>query len=871
MHQNGQINNQDPRYQEPTFQQYCSDPGAPRSFKAFISAALKARVAGYVKSIPRLLLTMVPFTILSIIFNVYFWSVINDTMWAGSGTWGRISFMPYLIGGSVYSGSWYKGVTPFEMAGITPMGKVVAPLTFGLSLLFSRLVMRKKQGGPGAISRDFSSVKELRDHYEKILGVEPRPAAPVMNNPVNPNMPYNPGVQGMPNNQGMPQYMGNPNMANNSTNKSIASTNGYVDLTNLPNNIYMRLGLCCAIIFGFIIRNPFAVPVFATLLYFTFGQGGQSDIGQMFFRVRSADGRLYDGRKQTFPRYSEGMLIIYYMSIGLFMYTALNVVLWFLFRYNFYFRFLISGGLVAAILVIGGGGKKQIAGMISTILMIVGGFLLFGCVAVFADDNGWSESGRTIGGLMRNNGFPKSLLSSTLPAIFWDLGILFGWPPEILLPPVPAYVPPQPPAPVNPYDFPGRPKEWSLNDEGDVSFVDPITRTRKQYGLVGYDENGNPKYIGENGSYYDLDELLESYDNATRNTEYYQDANKGLKEWLEKQRAENQKLSRDGLQYLKDKWEWEAKQAKEEKEAEQLFKMWQKYGGELDNKDSIKAAMEKAIGKAKEDAEYNKKWGDFWDKATTAAEYTEKIADYSLTGLSIMTGNTTIKKYYDITKNYASKMTDAYVNDKSMSMAFASATAETLIDHYAGELGDKGWHFTGNIGGEVTKQIWSNLEEGKDWNDSLGSATFKGVVKGGIDKIGSKIKESQQDYTKNTFKNDTAFMDNARKNGLSIDGERALENLRMNTWANNKSAEKALEKATDLTGETAKTIFDGVTEKMGDYERDFDAESRESFLKEVADKKAEYVKMQKEQAKLAEEKAIRDHRQSIIDNAQKPI
>ena len=63
----------------------------------------------------------------------------------------------------------------------------------------------------------------------------------------------------------------------------------------------------------------------------------------------------------------------------------------------------------------------------------------------------------------------------------------------------------------------------------------------------------------------------------------------------EKQRAENQKLSRDGMQYLEDKWRSEAELARMEKEADQLFKMWQKYGGELDNKESIKKAMEKAI------------------------------------------------------------------------------------------------------------------------------------------------------------------------------------------------------------------------------------------------------------------------------------
>ncbi|MBR4760433.1 MAG: hypothetical protein IK078_09855, partial [Lachnospiraceae bacterium] len=564
----------------------------------------------------------------------------------------------------------------------------------------------------------------------------------------------------------------------------------------------MRIGLCCAVIFGFLIRNPFAVPVFAILLYFSFGQGGQSDIGQLFFRTRSADGRLHNGKKQEVPRYSEGMLIMYYMSIGLFVYTAVNIVLWFLFNYNFYIRFVVSAALVGAIVVMGRGGKKQVAGLTSTILLAIGGSLLFSCITALADDNGWTESGGTIGGLINNRGFNKSLWSSVLPSFLWDLGILFGWP----LPgtPMPPIIPDVPIAPANPYDFPYRPKEWSLNDEGDISFVDPVTGKRVKYGLVGYDDNGNPRYIGENGSYYDLDELRNNYENARDHADYFRDANRGLEEWLAKQRAENQKLSRDGMQYLEDKWKWEAQQAKEAREAEQLFKMWQKYGGTLDDKDSIRQAAEKALGKAQKDAEYYRNKGEMWDKLTKTAEFTEKAADYSLTALSIVTGNKSIKKIYDITKKYAGNLSDAYANDKSMKMALISTTVDTLIDHATEGIGGTNWHYTakmsGAIGGSVAKQawknleqgkdwnegmsttiynatvdytsgkiggitggatgeaakkIWSNLEEGKDWHDGVGSAAFNGGAKAGIDKIGEKINEYQHKATVEGFKNDT--------------------------------------------------------------------------------------------------------------------
>ncbi|MBQ8933273.1 MAG: hypothetical protein IJ061_03210 [Lachnospiraceae bacterium] len=911
MNQNEQNKTQDPRYQEPTFQQYCADPKAPRSFKALIAAGLKARIAGYIKGLPRLLKMMVPITIGSTLFNIFFWSVINDTMWAGRGTWGRISFIPYLIGGGVYSGSNYKGATPFELAGITPTGNVVAPLTLGLSLLFSTYMMRKKQGGQAAISEDLASVRKMRDYYEQALGVKPRQSAPKKPAPPDPNQ------------------SNTQRMADRA--EYYAATNGYADLSNLSNNLYMRIGLCCAVVFGFIIRNPFAVPVFAVLLYFSFGQGGQSDLGQRVFRVRSADGRLHDGRKQAVPRYAESMLIMYYMSIGLFIYTAVNVILWLFFGYNFYVRFLVSAGLIAAIYYRGGGVRKQAVRMIPLLLLVAGGAVLFNCLTVFADDNGWSESGKTIGGLIHNNGFPICFVSSLLPSLFWDLGILLGWMPDIGLPPVMPEmpVPPMPPMPPqNPYDFPERPKEWSLNDEGDVSFIDPITNTRKTYGLVGYDENGNPRYIGENGSYYDLDELLVSYDNAVSNTEYYQDANKGLQEWLEKQRAENQKLSRDGMQYLEDKWRSEAELARMEKEADQLFKMWQKYGGELDNKESIKKAMEKAIGNAQKDAEHYKNVGEFWDYMTKTAQVVEKGADYSLIALSAVTGNKSIKKIYDITKKYASNMSQAYADGKGkegVGMAFLSTSVESLIDTAAGGLGGDNWHWsaamTGKIGGEMGKQvwknleqgkdwneglgtaafngtidyatgklsdggwkitsgaggeaakkIWSNLEEGKDWHDGVGSAAFDGGVKGGIDKLTDMVKDNQKEITKDRYRRDLLDLNRAQNEGrMSKEGLDSLKYQKYKNLNNNTRAENAVSGLADATSQATKDAYDGIRGEMGKYNRDPNAEHNQKMLKDLADRKKQNAQMEKDKAMKKAQKELEDHRNNIRNNSQKPL
>lgn len=797
--QPGQEAGPDPRYQEPTFEQYCADPTAPRSFQALVSSAVKARVSGYIKSIPKMLLMTVPFTVITFVFNVFFWSVLNDTMWAGNGTWGRISFMPYLIGGAVYSGSRYKGVTPFEIAGLTTTGKIVAPLTFALSLLFSRLVMRKKQGGNAAISKDFASVKNLRDHYEKALGVFPAPNAAKTNKPAAANMQYD---QGDPN----AAYNAAINNAVNNA-KVMAATNGYVDLSNLSNNIYMRIGLCCAVLFGFIIRNPFAVPVFALLLYFSFGQGGQSDIGQSFFRIRSADGKLYDGRKQMAPRYSEGMLIMYYMSIGLFMYTAVNVVLWFLFNYNYYMRFLVSAALIAAVFKFGGSSKKQIAGTISSVLFIVGGFSLYCCVKVFADDNGWSESGKNLKGLIHNNGFPKAAWSSFLPGLFWSIGILLGWPLDLpFLSLDPGLVPPQPPvppAPVNPYDFEGRPQGWRLNDEGDVSFTDPVTGKPVKYGLTGYDENGKGIYIGENGSYYDQDELINNYNNAIDHLDYYKDAY----ETGQRNNAEQQAMNH--AQWEKERQTGETETSRLYKEDQQRLKheeykekLYEKYGT-TDEKEIKKKIKQEQI---KNGVEYDKQMakdavlGEMEDYARKA----ETVADVTINVLGEYTGplGKTIKEVYNFTKPGLTTFATSLAEGKDALDVFRDVSltvANSAFDYAKGN--SKGvQQFLLTLAQPALVKGTQAYIEGKDGLD-IAEAITRGVT------------DSALDYIKDNAKGPAKYL-----TGLSTDSIKAG----LDAYSKGENVGDAMAKniTENLVNKTIDMGLDYVGDKVTNYAND---------------------------------------------------
>jgi hypothetical protein len=248
-----------------------------------------------------------------------------------------------------------------------------------------------------------------------------------------------------------------------------------------------------------------------------------------------------------------------------------------------------------------------------------------------------------------------------------------------------------------------------------------------------------------------------------------------------------------------------------------------------------------------------------------------------------------------------------------MGKAFLSTSAEMCIDKAAGVMGGDGWHWsaklTGKVGGEVSKQVcknleqgkkwndglekaafngtvdyvtdkmdkitggasgeaakkvWSNLEEGKDWSDGVGSAAFNGGVKGGIDHLADKVKDMQKENRMETFKNDTANMARAEQNGMSKKGLESLEKLRNDTWVENKKAEEAFGLVTDAIKNESKDIYDKVTGEMGKYERDLTKEHNEKMLKDLANRKAE-------NARLAEERKIQEYRDAIRSNAQQPL
>lgn len=353
---------QNVRFLDPTWEDYCADHGSPRSFPRLVLSYFKNCLNGLIHHFPSTVIPLVIVYVVMFAFNIYFWAYLNDTMWLGRGKVGGGQFVPYLVGGGIYEGTSFKGVSPFDKAGVFATGTLVAPLTFAIGLLIPRLIFRILQRGPIAPFADFLSVIPLRNHY--------------------------------------------------------------VENGRKGNGVFLRAGVFCASIAGFLIRNPFAVFVFMLVFFLSFGQGAESQIGQSIFVIKASNKKLHNGTKKNYPVYADGMLWLYYLAVGFAIYTVLNIILWVFFDYNFYARLGVTVALMVASLFFAKSGKKDIVGSTVCFLAVFGFFLWLDRLTAFADDGGVSESPN--GKITKNSGYPAMSKSARSPGISGDSGTLLS-------------------------------------------------------------------------------------------------------------------------------------------------------------------------------------------------------------------------------------------------------------------------------------------------------------------------------------------------------------------------------------------------------------------------------------------------------------
>lgn len=342
----------------------------------------------------------------------------------------------------------------------------------------------------------------------------------------------------------------------------------------------------------------------------------------------------------------------------------------------------------------------------------------------------------------------------------------------------------------------------SRDQDGDLYFRDPVTDDR-----ILYEANGDGTYTNPlTDATYTIADLKRMGESRAENQELLSQDDETARRAVKEQREDNQYLSRDGYEYLIQK---KAEEKKLEKEI-QLDHNWLKYGGERGDEASIRKAMSDQQAKNEKRSQEAHAYANKMDTIVKGLEITQAGADIGVDILASVTGQQGIKTAYTVGKNFASRMSDAYVNKKDMSGAFAMAGFDSLTDIGLDKVENAGFEIIGNTGAELIKNTTQNLYDGKDWNDGWDKAALKGTANGVVSKISNAFTGSQEAVTKQQLKSDMDLIKLASQNKASDQAVRYLQDIRLINYVNNLHAEKAAGVVATYAGDVVKMGIDSA-------------------------------------------------------------
>lgn len=346
------------------------------------------------------------------------------------------------------------------------------------------------------------------------------------------------------------------------------------------------------------------------------------------------------------------------------------------------------------------------------------------------------------------------------------------------------------------------------DDDGDINVRDPATGEKNVYVSNGDGTYTNPL----SGATYTEGELKSHVASRLENSDLIRQDQQTARNAIESQRQANQQLSQDGREYLQQKHEDEARLNREI----QLDHMWQKYGGERGDEKSIRQAMAQQQGKNVERQQRDQAYADKMDNIVKGLEVTQAAADIGVDVLATVTGQQGIKTAYTVGKNFASRMSDAYVNNKDMQGAIAMAGFDSLIDIGLDKAENAGFHITGNAAGDFMKNTLENLNNGDDWNKNWDKALVTGAAKGTIAKVGNALSGPQAAHTQQQLGNDLNMIKNAAKNGAPEKTLDTLRQMRLISYVNNVNAEKAVNAVVTAGVDAGKLAADAAKDALSD-------------------------------------------------------
>lgn len=194
--------------------------------------------------------------------------------------------------------------------------------------------------------------------------------------------------------------------------------------------------LICVFVLSFVVMNPITIGLLTILALLIYFQGDRSDINQFVFLNRCAWGyKKIEAGKVKQPTMKNSVGYILYLTIGLAIYSILNVLLWNVFAYSFWMRLLVTIFAIGFCVLQLCTTKKQRAAAVTALIpiaLMVGMYMLN--LITLADDGGWVESGGTITGLIANAGF-SIIAGISVATIMVAAGATGAW---LLIPAVAA-------------------------------------------------------------------------------------------------------------------------------------------------------------------------------------------------------------------------------------------------------------------------------------------------------------------------------------------------------------------------------------------------------------------------------------------------
>ena len=189
----------------------------------------------------------------------------------------------------------------------------------------------------------------------------------------------------------------------------------YGETTQRSFGFYFWSTMFLVIPVGFFLFNPFTVALLGLMLVFS----GVKQDGSMIsvpLMVYSCAGhyRKVEEGKQKEPLFAQIQLRVFSFGTGLLLYSVINALCWFLFGYALWARIVASVLLLILAFIQLGIVKIERPQKAASLLVMlaIGAAVILAMqsgVSVFADDGGWSESGRTLAGLFQNSGFAEVL------------------------------------------------------------------------------------------------------------------------------------------------------------------------------------------------------------------------------------------------------------------------------------------------------------------------------------------------------------------------------------------------------------------------------------------------------------------------------